>query len=104
MKKGHEEFSKEFHKLRDELIEAICERMKELGCVKLNYWRDFPFLNCNGCYQSVEVEKLEYDDEGDVIAFDSLDNEWSLKEEGTVDGCIELLYYLEEGEYKIVKD
>ena len=66
-----------------------------------NTKRSFPFVNIDGEYVRVNVIGLRYDKEtGDVIAIEKhngvLLDDWSIQEDGTVDGCLEILYYVEE--------
>ena len=107
MEKNYEELNAKYMELIGQLKDAICERMKELGCIKFDFTRiDFPFMTCDGEFKPVDVVKLrheeEYDD--DVTAIDEFGNEWSVQEEGTVDGCMELLYYIEQKAYKVIED
>lgn len=107
MEKNHDELNKKYLDLIGQLKGAICERMKELGCIKFNHIsrKTYPFLNVDGEFESVDVVKLRYDAEyfDDTTAIDVYGNEWSVQEEGTVDGCMELLYYMEQEEYEVVK-
>lgn len=105
MEKKHEEFNKQYNALLDNVKDAICERMKKLVHIEFNTLRDFPFMNQEGEFKSVEVLELEYTEEGDVDAIPLGDPEdrWSIQLEGTVDGCIELLYYLEEEAYEVIE-
>lgn len=89
--------------LNNEVKDAICDHMKELRHIEFNTLRDFPFMDCVGDFYSVEVKALKYI-EGDVSAISVTGREWSIQEEGTIDGCLELLFYLEEDAYKIVKE
>lgn len=108
MEKKNYELNVKFVELRNQVKDAICERMKELGCIKFNRIsrKTYPFLNVNGEFESVNVVRLRHDAEyfDDVTAFDMYGNEWSIQEEGTVDGCMELLHYIEEEEYEVVKE
>lgn len=93
-------------KISDLLKDDICERMKELGCIKFNFKTvDIPFMTCDGEFKPVNVVKLIHDAEyyDDVIAIDEYGNEWSVQEEGTVDGCMDLLYYIEQEAYEVIK-
>ena len=93
--------------LSSQVKDAICEHMKELGCIEFNHIsrKTYSFLDVNGEFVSVNVVKLIHDAEyyDDATAIDEYGNEWSVQEEGTVDGCMELLYYIEQEAYEIVK-
>lgn len=101
MEKKHEELNNLYSKLNDKVKDAICDHMKELGHIKFNTRRDFPFVDSEGEFKSVIVEELKFDTEyfNDVTVIDENGNEWSVQEEGTVDGCMELLYYIEAEAY-----
>lgn len=106
MEKKNYDLNVKFVDLRNQVKGAICERMKELGCIKFNFKKiDFPFMTCVGELKPVNVVKLMHDAEyyDDAIAIDEYGNEWSVQEEGTVDGCMELLYYIEQEAYEIIK-
>lgn len=105
MEKIYKELSAKVTEPQGQLKDAICEQMKELGHIKFNTRRVFPFVDTEGEFKPVVVEELRLDEEyfGDVTAIDENGNEWSIQEEGTLDGCLELLYYLEEEAYVIVK-
>ena len=107
MEKEHYELSVKYTELSCQVKDAICKRMKELGCIKFNHIsrKTYPFLNVDGEFESVDVVKLRYDAEyfDDTTAIDVYGNEWSVQEEGTVDGCMELLYYIEQEAYEIIK-
>ena len=106
MKKKHYELGMKYVELSDQVKDAICERMKELGHIKFNFKKiDFPFMTCDGEFKPVNVVKLMHNAEyyGDATAIDEYGNEWSVQEEGTVDGCMELLYYIEQEAYEIIK-
>ena len=106
METKHYELNVKFVELQNQVKDAICERMKELGCIKFNFKKiDFPFMTCDGEFKPVNVVKLMHDAEyyDDVTAIDEYGNEWCVQEEGTVDGCMELLYYIEQEGYEIVK-
>ena len=100
MEKIYEILRGKYNELNDLAKDGICERMKELGRVEFNHGRNFPFMNVDGEYVEVMVYEMRYDEEtGDVIAYSECFREWSIQEDGTVDGCVDLLYYLEEGAY-----
>lgn len=107
MEKKHYELGVKYTELSSQVKDAICERMKELGCIEFNHIsrKTYPFLDVNGEFVSVNVVKLIHDAEyfDDATAIDEHGNEWSVQEEGTVDGCMELLYYIEQEAYEIVK-
>lgn len=104
MKKTYSELSPLFTALRGSLKETICEHMKELGHIKFNPVYDFPFIGMDGQFCSVTVTELMYS-EGDAIAYDETEvNVWSISEDGTIDGLMELLYCIEEKLFEIVKD
>lgn len=98
MEKKHQELSEKVVELNGQINDAICDWMKELKHIRFNTRRDFPFVDTEGEFKSVIVEELRYDEDyfGDVTAIDEDGNEWSVQEEGTLDGCVELLYYIEE--------
>ena len=108
MEEKHYELSVKYMELGSQVKDAICKRMKELGCIKFNRIsrKTYPFLNVNGEFVSVNVVKLIHDAEyfDDATAIDEYGNEWSVQEEGTVDGCMELLYYIEQEEYEVIKE
>lgn len=108
MEKNHDVFSVKFVELQNQVKDAICKRMKELGCIKFNHIsrKAYPFLNVNGEFESVKIVKVIHDAEyfDDATAIDEYDNEWSVQEEGTLDGCMELLYYIEQEEYEVIKE
>ena len=105
MEKIYEALRDKYKDLNDLAKDGICERMKELGHIEFNSGRSFPFTTIDGEYDGVIVYELRYDEEtGDVIAYDETFREWSIQEDGTVDGCIELLYYIEEGAFKKVDE
>ena len=100
-KKIYEGMVEAYTKMNDHLKDAICEQMKRLGEIRFNTKRNFPFLNIDGEYVGVNVVGLKYDKEtGDVRALEKINGkiigDWSVQEDGTVDGCLELLYYVEE--------
>lgn len=101
MEKIYQELSGKAIELGGQIKDAISERMKELGHIRFNTRRDFPFVDTEGEFKSVIVEELRYDEDyyGDVSAIDEDGNEWSVQEECTLDGCLELLYYIEEEAY-----
>ena len=105
MENRHEELNLQFTELNSQVKDAVCGWMKELKHIRFNTRRDFPFVDTEGEFKSVIVEELRYDEDyyGDVSAIDEDGNEWSMQEEGTLDGCIELLYYIEEEAFEIVK-
>lgn len=104
MKKTYSELSPLFTDLNDSLKDTICEHLKELGHIKFNTLRDFPFCNIDGEFTSAEITELIYSDDGDVTARSIYGKNFSIQEEGTIDGLMELLYYIEEGAFEIVKD
>lgn len=99
----YEELSKQYGELLDKVKDAVCDRMKELGHIKFNSDWNLPFVNGDGEFHSVVVVELEYNEEDDVTARSLMRKEWSIQEEGTLDGCLEMLYYLEEGAYEVIK-
>lgn len=101
MEKKHQELSGKAFELGGQIKDAVCERMKELGHIRFNTPRNFPFVDTDGEFKSVIVVELKYDEcyYGDVTAIDRNGNEWSVQEECTLDGCLELLYYIEEEAY-----
>lgn len=93
--------------LFNQVKDMICSHMKELLHIKFNYKRmGLPFMDSDGEFESVDVVELKYE-EGfrydDVIVVDEYGNEWSVQEDSTVDGCMELLYYIEEEAYELIK-
>lgn len=104
MKKTYSELSPLFTSLNDSLKDTICEHLKELGHIKFNTLRDFPFCNIDGEFTSAEITELIYSDDGDVAARSIYGKDFSIQEEGTIDGLMELLYYIEEGAFEFVKD
>ncbi len=104
MKKTYSELSPLFTSLNDSLKDTICEYLKELGHIRFNTIRDFPFCNIDGEFTSAEITELIYSDDGDVTARSIYGKDFSLQEEGTIDSLMELLYYIEEGAFEIVKD
>ena len=59
-------------------------------------------------YKKIPVYKLEYDEEtDDVIAYEEDGDEGfyecSVQEDGTIDGCLDLLHWLEEGKFTVRK-
>lgn len=103
MEKKYAIFYPEAVQLNDKVKDAICDHMKELRHVEFNTPHDFSFMNRFGDFYSVVVEALKYID-GDVLAISVTGREWSIQEDGTIDGCLELLFSLEEDAYKIVKE
>lgn len=105
MEKKHYGLSVKAIELNNQVKDAVCGWMKELKHIRFNTRRDFPFVDTEGEFKSVIVEELRYDEDyfGDVTAIDDDGNEWSVQEEGTLDGCMELLYYIEEEAFEIVK-
>lgn len=105
MEKKHFELSTKFTELNSQVKDAVCGWMKELGHIRFNTRRDFPFMNIDGEFKSVNIVELAYNPEyfGDTVAIDDTGYYWSIQEEGTLDGCIELLYYIEQEAYEIVK-
>lgn len=106
MEKKHYELSSKFTELNSQVKDAVCGWMKELGHIRFNYKKiDFPFMTCDGEFKSVNIVELKHDAEyfDDATAIDEDGTEWSIQEEGTLDGCIELLYYIEQEAYEIVK-
>lgn len=106
MEKKYSELSAKSVELNNQLKDAICGWMKELGHIGFNYKKiDFPFMTSEGEFKSLNIVEMKYDPEyfGDVTAIDEDGTEWSVQEEGTLDGCLELLYYIEEEAYEIVK-
>ena len=106
MEENYDELNEKYSELIGRLKGAICERMKELGCIKFNFKKiDFPLMSCDGEFKPVNVVKLMHDAEhyDDATAIDEYGNEWSVLEEGTVEGCMELLYYIEQKAYEIIK-
>lgn len=106
MKKKHYELNVKAIELQNQLKDAICGQMKKLGRIKFNYKKKgFPFMNIDGEFESVNIVELKHDAEyfDDATAIDEYGNEWSVQEQGTVDGCLELLHYIEQEAYEIVK-
>lgn len=105
MEKNYHELSVKAIELQSQLKDAICDWMKELEHIKFNTRRDFPFVDTEGEFKSVVVEELKCNEDyfGDATAIDENGTEWSVQEECTLDGCLELLYYIEEEAYEIVK-
>lgn len=106
MGKKHYELNVKAIELQNQLKDAICEQMKELVHIKFNYKKkDFPFMNVDGEFESVNIVELKHDAEyfDDATAVDEYGNGWSVHEQGTVVGCLELLYYIEEEAFEIVK-
>lgn len=105
MKKTYSELTPLFASLRGSLKDTVCDHMKELGHIKFNTLRDFPFCDIiGGEFISVEISELKYSDDGDVKARSIYGKEFSVQEEGTIDGLMDLLYYIEEKRFEIVKD
>lgn len=105
MDKKHYELSCQCIELSNHVNDALSNWMKELGHIRFNTRRDFPFVDTEGEFKSVIVEELKYDEDyfGDVTAIDEDGNEWSVQEEGTLDGCMELLYYVEEKAWRFIE-
>ena len=106
MDNRHYELSEKYTELNSQVKDAVCGWMKELGHIRFNYPKmDFPFENCCGDFKTVNIVELRHDAEyfDDATAIDEDGTEWSIQEEGTLDGCIELLYYIEHEAYEIVK-
>lgn len=105
MDKKHYELSCQYVELNNHVKDALSNWMKELGHIRFNTPRKFPFEYEEGGYLSVEVSELKYDEEyfGDVTAIDTLGREWSVQEECSLSGCMELLYYVEERAWKYVE-
>ena len=107
MEKIYEKMVELYTRMNDRLKDSICEQMKSLGEIRFNSKRNFPFINVDGEYVGVNVAGLRYDQEtGDVIVLEKhngvLLDDWSIQEDGTVDGCLELLYYVEEEAFRKV--
>lgn len=103
MENIHEEMALKWCELNDTLKDRICDLMQGLGAVRL---KGAPRILFNKAeeYKKIPVWKLEYDeDTGDVIAYEEDDDEGfyecSVQEEGTIDGCLDLLYWLEKGNW-----
>ena len=106
MENIYEEMNKQYSDLCDKAKDAICDRMKELGHVRFNFaFINVPFINSEGDFKPANVVELRYDVEyfGDVTVTDDWGDEWSIQDEGTLDGCLELIRYLEEGAYEVIK-
>ena len=103
MEKNYEELSKQYGELLDKVKDAICDRMKEFGHIKFNTLRDFPFVDGDGIFHSVVVSELKYDEEDDVTVRSLMRKEWSVQWCGTLDACIDMLYYIEKGAYEVIK-
>lgn len=101
MKKTYSELSPIFTTLNDSLKDSICDHMKELRHIRFNTFRDFPFITVDGEFYPATVVELEYND-GDVTAYDIVGQEWSIQHEGTIDGLMEMLYYIEEDAFELV--
>ena len=108
MEKKNYDLNVKFVDLRNQVKGAICEIMKELECIKFNHLgrTSYSFISPDGEFVSPIIVELKYDTEyyDDVIAIDNCGVEWSVQEEGTVDGCMELLYYIESEEYEVIKE
>ena len=93
-------------RLNDEVKNAICKRMKELGNIKFNFTRiNVPFVNSEGDFKPVNVVGMKYNsDYSEYVAYDEYGNEWSIQGEGTLDGNMELLNTIELKMFIVVKD
>lgn len=107
MEKIHEEMVGKWSELNDTLKDRICDLMRGLGIVRL---RRAPRILFNKAeeYKKIPVWKLEYNEEtDDVIAYEEDGDEGfyecSVQEEGTIDGCLDLLWWLEQGKFEIAK-
>lgn len=107
MEKIHEEMVEKWSELNDMLKDRICDLMRGLGIVRLRRAPRILF-NKSEEYKKIPVWKLEYNEEtNDVIAYEEDGDEGfyecSVQEEGTIDGCLDLLWWLEQGKFEIAK-
>ena len=107
MENIHEEMALKWCELNDILKDRICELMQGLGTVRLKRAPRILFNKAEE-YKKISVWKLEYDeDTGDVTAYEEDGDEgfceYSVQEEGTIDGCLDLLYWLEKGLYVVIE-
>ena len=107
MEKIHERMVEKWSELNDTLKDRICDLMRDLGVVWLKRAPRILF-NKSEEYKKIPVYKLEYDEEtDDVIAYEEDGDEGfyecSVQEDGTIDGCLDLLHWLEEGKFTVRK-
>lgn len=94
----------DYERLRDESKDAVCKRMKELGHIRFISERNFPFIDMDGDFVSSDLVELRYEADGDVTALSKYGLQFSVQYDGTVDACLELLYYLEEGAFETIEE
>lgn len=93
-----------YTEVSDRAKDAVCDRMKELGQVRIKTDRDFPFMDVDGKYVSVRAVCMTYDEsENDVRVKDPYGLSWSVQYDATASAAMELLYYLEENNYEVVE-
>lgn len=107
MEKINERMLEKWRELNDTLKDRICDLMRDLGVVWLKRAPQILF-NKSEEYKKIPIYKLEYDEEtDDVIAYEEDGDEGfyecSVQEDGTIDGCLDLLYWLEEGKFTVRK-
>ena len=107
MEKIHERMVEKWSELNDTLKDRICDLMRDLGVVWLKRVPQILF-NKSEEYKKIPIYKLEYDEEtDDVIAYEEDGDEGfyecSVQEDGTIDGCLDLLHWLEEGKFTVRK-
>lgn len=99
MEKKYADLYVEAVQLNDKVKDAICECMKPLRYIEFNTLHEFPFKDCYGNVYPVEVKSLRYTEEGDVAAVTKSGHEWSIQNDGLIETCLELLFYLETEAY-----
>lgn len=107
MEKIHERMVEKWSELNNTLKDRICDLMRDLGAVWLKRAPQILF-NKSEEYKKIPIYKLEYDEEtDDVIAYEEDGDEGfyecSVQEDGTIDGCLDLLHWLEEGKFTVRK-
>lgn len=107
MEKICERMVEKWSELNNTLKDRICDLMRDLDVVWLKRAPQILF-NKSEEYKKIPVYKLEYDEEtNDVIAYEEDGDEGfyecSVREDGTIDGCLDLLYWLEEGKFTVRK-
>lgn len=107
MEKIHGRMVEKWSELNDTLKDRICDLMRDLGVVWLKRTPQILF-NKSEEYKKIPIYKLEYDEEtDDVIAYEEDGDEGfyecSVQEDGTIDGCLDLLHWLEEGKFTVRK-
>lgn len=107
MEKICERMVEKWSELNNTLKDRICDLMRDLDVVWLKRAPQILF-NKSEEYKKIPIYKLEYDEEtNDVIAYEEDGDEGfyecSVREDGTIDGCLDLLHWLEEGKFTVRK-